>query len=319
MRGTLVTLGEAVGVVAAVEPGPLAPGAAMRMDFAGAEATVAIGVSRLGHAATWIGSLGSDAIGTMVMDRMRAECVDVSRCRIERELPSGLMIRERRTADRIRVTYYRRSLAGAQLSPADIDPAVIASAQVLHLTGITPALSASAREAVHAALDAAVDAGVTVSFDINYRRTLWPPDEAAKVLGELVTRADIVFAGAEEAALLVPAAEPARMATDLSALGPSQVVIKLGADGAIALHDGHLITEPAVPVTSVDPVGAGDAFVAGYLAGVLDDGGLADASVSHCLQMAAVCGAFAVSVTGDWEGLPTRDELDLLAAADINR
>ncbi|MEV6335811.1 sugar kinase [Nocardia vinacea] len=314
MTGGLVTLGEALGVVAATEPGPLAPGAAMRMDFAGAEATVAIGVRRLGHESAWVGSVGADAVGTMVLDRLRAERVDISRCRIDPELPSGLMLRERRTADHMRVIYYRKGLAGSRLSAADIEPAQIAAARVLHLTGITPALSSSARDAVHTALDAAIDAGSIVSLDINYRRALWSEPDAAVELSKLVSRADIVFAGADEAAILVPAATPAVMAESLAALGPSQVVIKLGSEGALALHNGQLIRQPAVGIRSVDPVGAGDAFVAGYLAGVLDDG-----SVRHSLRLAATCGAFAVSVPGDWAGLPFRHELGLLTGADINR
>ncbi|MEU0502657.1 sugar kinase [Nocardia sp. NPDC005998] len=314
MTGGLVTLGEALGVVAATEPGPLAPGAALRMDFAGAEATVAIGVRRLGHDSAWVGSVGADAIGTMVLDRLRAERVDISRCRIDPELPSGLMLRERRTADHIRVIYYRKGFAGSRLSAADIDTTQIAAARILHLTGITPALSPSARDAVHAALDAAVDAGVTVSLDINYRRALWSEADAAVELSKLVSRADIVFGGLEEAALLVPAASPDAMAQSLAALGPSQVVVKLGAEGALALHGGELIRQPAVAVRSVDPVGAGDAFVAGYLAGVLDNG-----SARHRLRLAATCGAFAVSVPGDWAGLPSRHELGLITGADINR
>lgn len=314
MRGKLITFGEALGVVAATEPGPLAPGAVMRMDFAGAEATVAIGVSRLGHTSAWVGSVGADAVGTMVLDRLRAERVDVSCCRIDPELPSGLMMRERRTADRIRGTYYRRGLAGSRLSAAQVDEEQIAAAGVLHLTGITPALSPSARAAVHVALDAAVEAGVAVSLDINYRSALWSRAEAAAELGKLVQRCTIVFAGLDEAELLVPIASPAEMAESLAALGPSHVVLKLGADGALALYGGTLIQQDAVPVTMVDPVGAGDAFVAGYLAGVLDG-----CPVRDRLRLAVTCGAFAVSVPGDWAGLPFRHELNLLSGNDIQR
>ncbi|WP_067538250.1 sugar kinase [Nocardia crassostreae] len=314
MRGGLVTLGEALGVVAATEPGPLAPGATMRLDFAGAEATVAIGVSRLGHASAWIGSVGGDAVGVMILDRLRAERVDVSGCRVDAELPSGLMLRERRTADRIRVTYYRRELAGARLSPAQVDPAAIAAARVLHITGITPALSLSARAAVHAAVDAAVEAGVTVSLDVNFRSALWTESEAAAELAKLAGRADIVFAGAEEAALLVPAGRPAAMAESLAGWGTSEVVLKLGGDGAVVYCDGELIEQRPPTVTSVDPVGAGDAFVAGYLAGLLDG-----ASARERLRLATICGAFVVSVPGDWAGLPFRHKLGLLDGADVQR
>ncbi|HVK22098.1 MAG TPA: sugar kinase [Actinokineospora sp.] len=310
----LITFGEVMGVFSATETGPLASGSAMRLGFAGAEATVAIGVSRLGHRAAWIGRLGEDAVGTMVLDRLRAERVDVSGCRTEPDVPSGLMLRERRTADRIRATYYRKGQAGSRLAAVDVDSSRIAGARILHLTGITPALSESARAAVHAAVDAAQAAGVTVSFDINYRAALWSRAEAAPELARLVAAADIVFAGPEEAALVVDEAEPAAMAAALARLGPSQVVLKLGSRGALAQLDGELITRPAVPVTSIDPIGAGDAFVAGYLAGVLDG-----ATAATRLHLAATCGAFAVSVAGDWEGLPNRHDLGLLAAADVSR
>ncbi|MET8426351.1 sugar kinase [Nocardia sp. NPDC004860] len=359
MRGGLVTLGEALGVVAATDPGPLAPGASMRMDFAGAEATVAVGVRRLGHESAWIGSLGADAVGRMILERLRAEQVDVSHCRIDPELPTALMLRERRTADRTRVTYYRRGLAGSHLSVDEVDTARIAAAGVLHITGITPALSDSARAAVDSAVGIAVDAGVPVSLDVNYRRALWTPARAATELAELVSRADILFAGLDEAALLLggersdapmggsntptisvknivgqriapgvsvgarTTAQPGpdvatedlvSAAESLAVRGPSEIVLKLGAGGAVAWAGGAFLREGAVPVTAVDPIGAGDAFVAGYLAGLLDGG-----SVSERLRLASICGAFAVSVPGDWAGLPYRDELGLLDGADVQR
>lgn len=310
----LVTLGEALGVLAATTTAPLGDGTPMRLGWAGAEATVAIGVRRLGHTAAWIGCVGADAVGTAALDRLRAEGVDTSGCRVVPDVASALMLRERRTADRVRATYYRRGFAGSLLSPADIDPKVIANARVLHLTGITPALSATARAAVHTAIDAAVAAGVTVSLDLNYRAALWSREDAAAELSGLIARADIVFAGTDEAALLVTAGEPAAMAAALTDLGPTRAVIKLGADGALALAGGETHHSAAVPVTCVDPIGAGDAFVAGYLAGMLDD-----APVSECLRLATTCGAFVVSTQGDWEGLPRRGELDLLNAADVTR
>ncbi|WP_267885071.1 sugar kinase [Streptomyces globisporus] len=310
----LVTLGEAMAVVAATEPGPLASGAALRLGWAGAEATVAVGVSRLGHPAAWTGRVGADATGAMVLAGLRAEGVDVSTARTDPAAPTGLMLRERRTADRLRVTYYRAGLAGSRLAPEDLDEERIAGARILHVTGITPALSTTARAAVEHAVVLARAAGVTVSFDVNHRERLWSRAEAADVLARLLPYADIVFAGPEEAALLVSEAEPERMARALARRGPRQAVLKLGAGGALAVVDDELHVRPAVPVTAVDPVGAGDAFVSGYLAAVLDGSPAAER-----LRLAALCGAFAVSVPGDWEGLPRRAELDLLAAQDISR
>jgi 2-dehydro-3-deoxygluconokinase len=310
----LVTIGEALGVLAATITGPLADGTPMRLGFAGAEATVAIGVRRLGHTSAWVGRVGDDAIGTMVLDRLRAELVDVTACQIADGVPSGLMLRELRTADRVRATYYRGGFAGSRLSPEDIDPGLIAGARLLHLTGITPALSESARATVRQAVDLAEAAGVTISLDLNYRAALWQPADAAAELSYLVSRSDIVFAGDDEAAMIVPRDEPERMAEALTALGPAEAVIKLGACGALAVVDGQVHRVPALPVTSVDPIGAGDAFVAGYLAGHLDG-----VPVDHRLRLAAACGAFTVSTHGDWQGFPRRADLDLLTASDVSR
>ncbi|WP_327130274.1 sugar kinase [Streptomyces sp. NBC_01343] len=310
----LVTLGETMAVLAADRPGPLASGTPLRLGFAGAEATVAIGVSRLGHMASWIGRVGADSAGTMILDGLRGEAVDVTRARVDDAAPTGLMLRERRTPDHTRVTYYRRGLAGARLDPEDIDPELVARARVLHVTGITPALGDGPLAAVRRAVDLARAAGVTVSLDLNYRARLWNRDEAAAELTHLVTRADVVFAGPDEASLVVAEADPATMARTLLDLGPSEAVLKLGARGAVAVtHDGEAVQD-IVPVTPVDPIGAGDAFVAGYLAGLLDG-----TDLPGRLLLAATCGAFAVAAPGDWEGLPRRAELDLLQGADVTR
>ncbi|MFI1151180.1 sugar kinase [Streptomyces sp. NPDC020817] len=310
----LVTLGETMAVLAADRPGPLASGTPLRLGFAGAEATVAIGVSRLGHVASWIGRVGADSAGTMILDGLRGEAVDVTRARVDDAAPTGLMLRERRTPDHTRVTYYRRGLAGARLDPEDIDPELVARARILHVTGITPALGDRPLAAVRRAVDLARAAGVTVSLDLNYRARLWNREEAAAELTHLVTRADVVFAGPDEASLIVAEADPATMARTLLDLGPREAVLKLGARGAVAVtHDGEAVQD-IVPVTLVDPIGAGDAFVAGYLAGLLDG-----TDLPGRLLLAATCGAFAVAAPGDWEGLPRRAELDLLQGADVTR
>ncbi|MEV6580451.1 sugar kinase [Streptomyces sp. NPDC051582] len=311
----LVTLGEAMAVLAADRPGPLASGSSLRLGFAGAEATVAIGVSRLGHPASWTGRVGADGAGAMIIATLRGENVDVTRARVDDTAPTGLMLRERRTPDHTRVSYYRRGFAGSRLTPEDVDPELVARARVLHVTGITPALGDGPRAAVRHAVDLARAAGVTVSLDLNYRARLWSREEAAAELTHLVTRADVVFAGPEEASLVVPEADPATMARALLDLGPREAVLKLGSRGAVAAtRGGGAAVQDIVPVTPVDPIGAGDAFVAGYLAGLLDG-----ADLPGRLLLAATCGAFAVAAPGDWEGLPRRGELDLLQGEDVTR
>jgi 2-dehydro-3-deoxygluconokinase len=147
---------------------------------------------------------------------------------------------------------------------------------------------------------------VPVSVDVNYRAKLWEPAAAAPVLRDLVSRADIVFAGPEEAALVLggdvaPAGELTRA---LAGLGPAEAVVKDGARGCTALLDGDRHDLPAPAVTVVDPVGAGDAFVAGYLAARL-----AGAPPIERLRTAIATGAYAVTVPGDCEGLPRRADL----------
>ncbi len=311
MSGTqVVTLGESMVVFGAPSVGVLRSATSMLVTVAGAESNVAIGLRRLGVPTAWVGRVGADALGDLVLARVRGEGVDVSGAVIDPEAPTGLMVKERRTPELTRVLYYRAGSAGSRLRAGDLGDASIRSARLLHVTGITPALSVTARDAVDRAVAVAREAGVLVSLDYNYRSALWSSQEAAPVLRELTRRADLVFAGDDEAALVVGTAEPGEAAVALAALGPRHAVVKLGARGAVSRVDGESYSAPAVPVHAVDPVGAGDAFVAGYLADVLDG-----ASPEACLRTGCRVGAFAVTVPGDWEGLPTRAELELLDAA----
>jgi 2-dehydro-3-deoxygluconokinase len=221
------------------------------------------------------------------------------------------MIKERRSSASTSVLYYRRGSAGSRLAPGDLDPALIAGARILHCTGITPALSATARAATFSAVEAARAGGTLVSFDPNHRSTLWHRDEAAAVFRDLTARADILLAGEEEAEMILGGlAAPEDAARRLSELGPAHAIVKLGERGAVGCVDGTVRTVPAVRVEALDPVGAGDAFAAGYLTGLLDG-----EDAERALGLAAALGAWAVTVDGDWEGLPRRRELPLLAAA----
>jgi 2-dehydro-3-deoxygluconokinase len=305
----LVTLGETMGLIRTVDYGALRHARFLQLGVAGAESNVAIGVRRLGHPATWIGHLGNDDLGDLVETTLRGEGVDLV-VRRDPARPTGLMLKSQRTSATTKVTYYRAGSAASALRPEDLPLDVIASAAVLHVTGITPALSPTCLEAIEAAVDAAHRSGTIVSFDVNHRSALWADEQARPVLQRLAGAADIVYAGPEEARLVLgtpeeqPAAELARALADL---GPREVILKLGAAGALGLVDGRLLDEPGLAVTAVDHVGAGDAFVAGYLAAHLDG-----APPDVRLRTANMTGAFAVTVSGDWEGAPTRDELALL-------
>ncbi len=150
---------------------------------------------------------------------------------------------------------------------------------------------------------------MTICLDLNYRSKLWSPAQAGPVLAGLVARADIVFATEPEAQLVVDGTGPAGLGRALAALGPGQVVIKRGALGAVAVHRRRGARRRRVPGDRDRPGRCGDAFAAGYLSTLLDGGGPAKR-----LATGALAGAFAVTVPGDWEGLPHPADLELLAA-----
>ncbi|MGC5362948.1 sugar kinase [Streptomyces sp. DT24] len=321
-RGRLVTFGEAMGRVTADRIGLLDVSRSFTMSVGGAESNVAVAAARLGAHVTWAGRLGGDSVGDLIERRLRTEGV---RSRVTRDDGfTGLMVCSRRTNAGVRVDYHRAGSAGSRLTKDDVGEDLVRQAAVLHVTGITPALSATARATTSWAVRTARALGVTVSVDVNYRSKLWSRQEAAPVLRELVTQADIVFAGPEEAALVLGtdeayasarAREPLALARSLAALGAREAIIKDGPRGCAAVIDHREYVRAAVPVETVDPVGAGDAFVAGYLVERLAGG---DAGVR--LTTATRTGAYAVTVPGDCEGLPFRHELDSFSAAeDVSR
>ena len=198
----VVTVGESMVLLDAPASGRL--GAALPVGIGGAESNVAIGLARLGVDCAWVSRVGDDALGTFLTREIRAEGVRVVATR-DPAAPTGLMVKEHRGGRPWRVRYYRAGSAASRLSPADVDAVAdeIAAADVLHLTGITAALGASPLAAVERAMAVARAAGTVVSFDVNHRATLWSDAAAGPVLGRLAAAADLVFAGPEEAALVL--------------------------------------------------------------------------------------------------------------------
>jgi 2-dehydro-3-deoxygluconokinase len=308
----LLTIGETMGVAVTEVGDPLRTARSLRLSTAGAESTVAIGLSRLGHRAVWVGVLGDDELGARVRRDLAAEGVDTRFVRTDPNHPTGFMIRELRTAEYTRVSYYRQHSAGAQLSPADVEAAMAANPglDLVHLTGITPALSESCADAVRTAVELAHGAGIAVSFDVNYRSTLPNSAAAAGFAKELLARIDVLFVGDDELALVTGETDPVHAARELAERGPAEVVVKRGADGAVAATaDGDEAAQPALPVQVADAIGAGDSFTAGYLAARCEGLPLRDR-----LRWAVTAAACTVGTHGDWEGLPTRADLRHRAA-----
>lgn len=182
------------------------------------------------------------------------------------------------------------------------------SGQLLHLTGITALLSGTCRDLVDRLMHAAIGRDVPVSFDVNVRSQLLAGRDPATILLPLARLADIVLLSTAEAALLLGGTQPDAVRRAVAGWRATTVVVH-DAAGAYALHDGDVDVAPAQSVAVVDPVGAGDAFAAGYLSGWLRDW-----PAAHCLRMAEFCAARVVGVRGDQDGLPTRAQ----ALADLD-
>ncbi|TCO34168.1 2-dehydro-3-deoxygluconokinase [Kribbella steppae] len=298
----LLTIGETMVSLRTARPMRL--GGDAHLSIAGSESNVAIGVSRLGHQVAWLGAVGNDEPGRLIQRTLRAEGVDTSWLRFSDESFTGFIAFDQPSHDITRVSYHRRGSAGSTLTSAECLTALqAASPRLLHVTGITPALSGSTRAAVLDVVRAASDSDVRVSLDVNYRARLWSRTEAT-ALRELLPYVHTVFASDDELDILTDASEPVR---DLLTSGTAEVVVTAGGKGARAHTEAGTIHRPALPVTVVDSIGAGDAFVSGYLSATLDN-----LSPESRLDRATTSGAFCVTATGDWESLPTRTDLTLL-------
>ena len=301
----VISLGEMMVMFVATEAGPLRGIETFRKHVAGSEANVAIGLARLGHQAGWVSRLGNDEFGLYIRNFLRGEGVDVSHVILDPDHPTGIAFKEQRELGARKVIYYRRGSAASHMTPADLDPNYFSGARYFQVSGINPALSASCHETVRAAMDLAHQAGAMVSFDPNVRLRLWDTETCRRTLRELLRSCDLVLPGADEAELLTGESDPERAAREILRLGPRLVVVKLGAQGSLAVSDDGVVRVPALRLERIiDPVGAGDGFAAGFLSGQLRGWGIAES-----MRLGNVVGAFAMSVSGDVEGLPTWEDV----------
>lgn len=307
----VVTLGECMVALVAEDRGPLEEVDQLRCLVAGTEANVMVGLARLGHEVAFIGRVGADPFGTIVVRRLRGEGVDVSAVVFDPDASTGLLIRERRAIGPSEVLYYRAGSAGSRLDPSDVDAAAergLFNASWLHVTGITAALSASARLALGRAVQVARANAAIVSLDINLRRKLWTDAEARPILRDLAAQVDVLLGDEDELGVLLgqtPEGGPEALARAALQLGPSTVAVKLGERGSFAIaSDEEPVHVSGFRVDVVDPVGAGDAFAAGFIAARLRKLDLATS-----LLWGNASGACCIAALGDLTGLPTLDEL----------
>jgi 2-dehydro-3-deoxygluconokinase / 2-dehydro-3-deoxygalactonokinase len=312
----VTALGEPLVQFNPLEAGPLKHAPLYEKHAAGSEANVIIGVSRLGFKTAYLTKLGHDEFSKFILATLKGEGVDVSGIKQIEGKNCGVFFVQRGypIPGKSDVIYYRSDSAARYFSPEDLDSKLISNSRILHISGITPALSDSCREATMEAIRIARRYNIKISFDTNYRKKLWTEAEARPTLIEAARDSDILLTDPDDARILLGKKineDPLIALDELEALGPSTIVYKLGASRGLAgLANGEKATSLPVKVPLVDSIGAGDAVVAGFLAGYL-----AGDSLQRSLDIASCCSALTVMRRGDFENLPDRSDLEKWLAA----
>lgn len=260
----VVCLGESMSMLTAVTPEPLRSRPALTMFVGGAESNVACGLAHLGHSVEWVGRVGDDPLGRGIVDFLESRAVRTPRVVYDPDRQTGVYFKDR-TDRRTSVYYYRARSAASLMSRSNVDLAALDGVRLLHLSGITPSLSQSCDDLMQALMVERCHGAAAVSFDVNFRPGLWSVDVAAPRLRELALAADIVVVGRDEAAALWGTGSPASIRAILPDVG--QLVVKDDDVGATYFGDDETVFQPALKVRVVEPVGAGDAFAAGFLSG----------------------------------------------------
>jgi 2-dehydro-3-deoxygluconokinase len=263
---------------------------------AGAESNVTSLLARLGRRTRWVGALPENSLGRLAASRLREAGVALDGIIWREEGRMGIYYVEFGAPPRgIRVTYDRADSCASRLRPEDIGWKSLLDTRLLHLTGITPALSPSCLEITLQALRRAREKNVPVSFDVNYRQKLWSEAEAAETLTPLIQGVDLLFCCAADAARLFGySGNMQDVAQSMLEHSRAQaVVMTFGEQGALLWDGKAWLREPACPTQVVDRLGAGDALAAGVIHGWLD-GNLA-AGARYGVTLAAL----ALSQFGD--------------------
>jgi 2-dehydro-3-deoxygluconokinase len=318
----VVCLGESMVTFLPSQPGRLADVPSFGRGIGGAESNVACALAAAGHRTAWVSRVGADGFGDHLVEAIAGYGVDTSAVRRDPARPTGIYFRTAtdRAADVHEVAYYRAGSAASAMSPDNVPYEALLAGRVLHLSGITAALSADCL-ALLRDLTAPRPGRPLVSFDVNHRPGLWRDGAEPSVLLDLARGADLVFVGEDEAeeAWGVRGAEAIRATLPEPEVlvvkrGPEGATVFSGADGVTtvpALRVDVVTTVPALRVDVVAPVGAGDAFAAGFLSATLRGLPVRD-RVRHGHLMAAAV----LTVPGDLTDPPARDLADRLTALD---
>ena len=271
--------------------------------YGGDTSNFVIAAARQGARTGYLTVVGDDVYGRLFLDLWAREGVDASRVRIDGSAQTGMYFVDHDQAGH-HFTFFRAGSAASRLSPADVPADYVAAARLVHVSGISLAISASACDACYAAAKAARSAGRLVSFDTNLRLKLWSSDRARAIITDMMKFADICLPSRDDMAALTGSDDPDKLADHALALGAKTVALKLGAEGAIVAtaHERHRI--PPYRVEAVDATGAGDAFGGAFVTRLLEGAELGAAG-----RYAAVAAALSTKGYGAVEPIPTATQV----------
>ncbi|GGK97369.1 2-dehydro-3-deoxygluconokinase [Sphaerisporangium melleum] len=284
----------------------------LRVHVAGAEANVAVALASVGVSTRWTSALPDTVLGRRVTDSLSSAGVVLDTVRWTAGERLGLYFAEIGSPPRpTSVVYDRARTAFGSLTADDLDWAAVCDSEILHLTGITAAVAPGSDALVLRAAREGRERGALVVYDVNYRAALSATETAAAVTVAAAPDIDVLICRAEDARdLFGLTGDPVTLARDLAGkLDITRVVVTSGADGAVAWWDGASFAAPALPTVAVDRIGAGDAFAAGVLWGVLDG------SPGDALRRGTAMASLAMSVHGDQCRFSAQEVLDVAQGA----
>ncbi|MGJ7046217.1 sugar kinase [Thermoanaerobacterium thermosulfurigenes] len=298
--------GEPMALFIADEEGTLDNVSKFTKALAGAEANVAIGLSRLGHNVKYITKLGNDPFGKYIYKKLSEEKIDVSSIKFTDEYPTGFMLKSKTSEGDPDIFYFRKGSAASHITPDDID-CDVSRLKHIHITGITAALSKDTLDTVYRMIQIGKENGIRISFDPNIRKSLWKNEyEMVTTLNDIAYNCNIVMPGIKEGLILTGSNDVDDIADFYLKRGVEAVIIKIGDKGAYVKTKDESFTVRGYKVEKVvDTVGAGDGFATGVISGLLEGLTLKDA-----VKRGNAIGAIIIMSPGDNDGLPDRDTLE---------
>jgi 2-dehydro-3-deoxygluconokinase len=310
----ITCIGEAL-IVLSAERGALETATTFTRGAGGAEVNVATTLAALGMSTSVITRVGDDGFGRYLRAHLSAAGIDTAGIIVDPSRPTGLYVKERGggTAHpdalppaESRMLYYRRDSASSAFTVGDLSrptvDRILHDTSLVHVSGITPALSVGARELVRQL----VNGRRRCSFDLNHRPALWPDVQSAgDVLAECVRSSNIVLMGLDEAEAVFGTASPDQIREEFPE--PEYLVVKNDAQHVTGFHGNVAVEVPSLTVDVVEKIGAGDAFAAGFLAGVTSG-----EDIEHAMRMGHICAASTLTTPGDAAAPPAAELTRLL-------